>query len=420
MNQVICSLPFNTVYNMPSQYYKPCCWSQSESSSSPQDTTPMEYFKGEELSRIRKEMLVGEKTEFLEKYCSQCWKWEDTIQTSPRLDRIPSKTCLSAFDLDGKYLETDDRFVSIAINVYGNYCNLECYMCDSFLSSSRNAALKKLPDEWKNYRGTSSCNITSDENIITTNLGISNNKVSSNIIVFDSDIKKTNQHHFSQIIDEIVKYSKNINTIEVVGGEPILMKSHFILLDRLIECGESKNINLSYVSNMTMMNINELNDKYFKKFKHIHVQWSMEGIEKRNEWLRYPTNWKETVNNVKQFQKIVSNGTIRATMTPSILSVYTLKETCNWLYLNNLIDKDYKINNTLEKPYMLHPRHLPNEIKAEILPKLSKITQKISSLISLERSEEEFQRALRYFDDLDQSRGTDWKSTFPELAHYSK
>jgi organic radical activating enzyme len=411
MNEVICSLPFGTIHNMPSQYYKPCCWSNASTSSSPKDTTPMEHFNGEELSQIRKEMLAGEKTEFLRKYCNNCWRWEETLGSSPRTQNIPSEELISNFDLNGKFLETDDRFLKIAINVYGNYCNLECYMCHSELSSSRNSALKKLPSEWKNHCGMESYDIPSDEIIISTK---------PNLKLFDCDIKKTNHQQFNQIIDELVKYSKNIEKIEVIGGEPMLMKSHFILLDRLIECEEAKNIKLYYVSNMTMMNVTEVNDKYFKKFNRVHVQWSMEGLEKRNEWLRYPTRWKETVNNVKQFQKIVGNGIIRATMTPSILSVYTLKETCNWLYLNSLMDNQFIINNILEKPYMLHPRHLPNEIKEEILPKLSKITQKISSLISLERSEEEFQRALRYFDDLDQSRGTDWKSTFPELAHYSK
>jgi organic radical activating enzyme len=407
---------------MPSAYYKPCCWSQSDTSSSPQDTTPMEYFKGEELSQIRKEMLAGEKTEFLAQYCRRCWKWEDTIQDSPRLSHQPTKNCLSAFDLDGKYLETEKRFLNIGINVYGNYCNLECYMCNSFLSSSRNAALKKLPEEWQHYRGTDSYDIVSEETTFTRDLvGTDTDNTSPRkVTLFDSDIKKTNQNHFNQIIDELVQYSKNIQLISIIGGEPVLMKSHFILLDKLIECGEAKNIDLQYVSNMTLINVNELNDKYFKNFKSIQLQWSMEGLEKRNEWLRYPTNWKETVNNVKQFQKIVKNGTIFATMTPSILSVYTLKETCYWLYLNRLIDKNFTISNILDKPYMLHPRHLPNEIKEEILPKLSKITQKYYKLIVMERSEEEFQRALRYFDDLDQSRGTDWKSTFPELAHYSK
>jgi organic radical activating enzyme len=402
MNNVICQRPFNSIFNRTSGNYSPCCWSHTDSNLSPKDTTPFDYFKGEELSRIRKEMIVGEKTEFLNNYCKHCWRWEETLGSSPRTEIIPSEELISNFDSEGHYLKTEKRFLNIRISIYGNYCNLECYMCESFLSSSRNAALKKLPDEWKNYNGTK-----------PTYFETSNKE-------YDSDIQKIDKLQFDKIADELVKYSKNINSIAVVGGEPMLMKSHFIILDKLIENRESKNIHLKYISNMTLTNINELNDKYFKNFKDIYLQWSMEGLDKRNEWLRYPTNWKETVNNVKQFQKIVSNGTIIATMTPSILSVYTLKETCHWLYLNHLIDSSFTFNNILEHPHMLHPRHLPNEIKEEIIPKLSKLNQKFCNLISLERSEEEFQRSLRYFDDLDQSRGTDWKSTFPELAHYSK
>jgi len=36
-----------------------------------------------------------------------------------------------------------------------------------------------------------------------------------------------------------------------------------------------------------------------------------------------------------------------------------------------------------------------------------------------ERNEEEFSLAIKYCDALDKSRGTDWRSTFPEVAKYA-
>ena len=37
-----------------------------------------------------------------------------------------------------------------------------------------------------------------------------------------------------------------------------------------------------------------------------------------------------------------------------------------------------------------------------------------------ERSEECFQLAVQYADNLDKMRGTNWKTTFPEIAQYVK
>ena len=36
-----------------------------------------------------------------------------------------------------------------------------------------------------------------------------------------------------------------------------------------------------------------------------------------------------------------------------------------------------------------------------------------------ERSEYYFQLGIKYFDALDKSRGTNWRTTFPELACYT-
>jgi hypothetical protein len=191
MNKVICQRPFNSIFNRTSENYSPCCWSHIDSNLSPKDTTPFEYFEGEEMSRIRKEMLVGEKTEFLSSYCSKCWRWEETLGSSPRTQNKPTKELISNFDSEGHYLKTEKRFLNIRISIYGNYCNLECYMCQSVLSSSRNAALKKLPDEWKNYVGTKPIDFE-----------LSNKR-------YDPDIQKLDKLQFDKIIDEVLKYSKN-------------------------------------------------------------------------------------------------------------------------------------------------------------------------------------------------------------------
>jgi hypothetical protein len=82
-NKVICSKPFTTIHNQIGKNYTPCCWAR-KSQFGPQDTLPIDYFDSEEFRRIRKEMLVGEKTEFLESVCRICHNLENENNNSPR------------------------------------------------------------------------------------------------------------------------------------------------------------------------------------------------------------------------------------------------------------------------------------------------------------------------------------------------
>ena len=55
-NKVICSKPFNTIYNHPGRNYAPCCWG-IPMDDGPNNVLPIDYFNGEGLKRLRKEML---------------------------------------------------------------------------------------------------------------------------------------------------------------------------------------------------------------------------------------------------------------------------------------------------------------------------------------------------------------------------
>jgi hypothetical protein len=395
-NKVICSKPFTTIHNQIGKNYTPCCWAR-KSQFGPQDTLPIDYFDSEEFRRIRKEMLVGEKTEFLESVCRICHNLENENNNSPRQQFKLNKELLKNFNEDGSLKPTNNRFLTISINFYGNYCNLECYACEASNSTSRNAALKKLNPKWNNFK-----HLSVEDNLI-------------------SDIQRFDKDQFVKIVGQLIKYSHNISVIEIVGGEPMLMKSHFKLLDELILCGQSKNIILSYVSNMTLLGLDVM-QKYFEKFNYTYIQWSVDALEDRNYWLRYPTDWNSTTKNVFDVQNYLSQynkGKIQATITPSLLSIVTLKKTAIWLQLRKLFLPSNHIYNTLIDPKILRPRNLPLDLKQKIAMSVKSISKFHYNDLMQNGSEDDFNLAIEYFDDLDRSRGTNWRSTFPEVAKYA-
>jgi hypothetical protein len=172
---------------------------------------------------------------------------------------------------------------------------------------------------------------------------------------------------------------------------------------------------------MTLMTVSKMK-KYFDNFFHIRVQWSVDALGERNHWLRYPTNWDQTVQNafeVRDYLTKFCKGTVRSTITPSLFSITTFKETYEWLLFNDFSIPNQNHFNLISAPNFLSPQHLPQELKETIVPKILKLSKEHYNQLMFERDEDCFQMAVQYADKLDQMRGTDWKSTFPEIAQYA-
>jgi len=413
MNTVFCNRPFMEVMNkLDLNYYAPCCWFKRDKSlgldsyATPHETLPIDVFSGEFYSELRRDMLSGEKTKLLDVHCKACWEREEATGFSPRMiyqDFPPELR--EMFNDDGTYKPGDYRHLALRLNIFGNYCNLECFECIPRNSSSRTAAVKKLGDKWSN----------SEDVVLYAENGIKHK---------DDDIKKIDPEWFNKIISNILDNAHNIQELSFCGGEPALMRSHFEILDALVLSGHSKHIDLIYVSNMTIMNLSVL-QKYIDNFKRVYVLWSVDGLRAENSWLRYPTDWDKMMVNVCEMKEYLKNnkkGTIKATMTPSLFGIMGFDKLCKWLYLGGFIPSltDIDVVNNISFKSMVHQRHLPNELKEQISDKIEKLSPSLHKALWMDRDEEKFQLALQYATDLDNSRGTNWKEVFPELVPYLK
>jgi len=396
-NHVLCGYPFYAIRNGPSINYAPCCWARTKSVCGPQNTPAIDYFKSNIFNEMRRDMLRGEKSELLLDTCSLCYKNEKNNGSSARLQSGVDWNVLDNFDSDGKMIDTDNRFIKLELNAFGNHCNLECYECQPDNSSRREERLKKMGTKWQAILGKYS--------------------------FVDRDVKKKDKILWSEFVNDLVQHSKNIKMLSFCGGEPMSMVSHFDILDALIDSGDSKEIELYYVSNMTMFTLSKMR-KYIDKFKWMNIQWSVDGIGDRNYWLRYPTNWNNTVKNVLDVQQYFyytkpwKIGKIEATITPSLLGILKLKETVDWMNKHDLM-QDNPMINRIDEPKICQTRHLPDEIKHKIGDDVRSVSEYHYNDMMEQRDPYYFGLAIKYFDALDKSRGTDWRATFPELACYT-
>ena len=123
-NKTYCPMPFMHIYNGSDGSYDLCCHTRPHTDTSRKlrkrtvnDTLPFEHFMSKEMDDIRKKFLNGEKVDA----CHDCYELEKYNGRSKRIEYI---------NRHGKPTEPD-RLV-LKLRIFGNYCNLSCYMCHPF------------------------------------------------------------------------------------------------------------------------------------------------------------------------------------------------------------------------------------------------------------------------------------------------
>jgi len=413
-----CSFPFTNVRSQANSGYIPCCWSKrikdadtrevkKEYLKYPNDTTPLGgWFEGDFQTHLRKVMLAGEvKNDAIASlYCSRCTDRENVQGESPRTlqtDIGIARRIRESFDDEGN-MRKRNRIISFELNIWGVPCNLECYECNPEDSTTRKKRVKELVE---------------DNLFLGDELGLKNK--AKNV-----DIKKENKEQFYKIIKELVDNVDIIKKLSFCGGEPMLMTNHFELLDAIIATGHAKNIDLLYVSNMTLFTVEKMK-KYLDAFNWVHIQWSVNGIGAINNYLRYPTDWDTTTANVRSVKSYLESagiGEIRATFTPTVMSVPTIKETFEFLEAEGLKQREsngkFMIYNRVENPKMLRVRNIPDEVKNRIADDVLSVSEAVYNDMMLPTENRGWDKAKMYLDALDKSRGTNWREVFPELAKY--
>jgi sulfatase maturation enzyme AslB (radical SAM superfamily) len=151
--------------------------------------------------------------------------------------------------------------------------------------------------------------------------------------------------------NEIFSNFENLPLKEVyfAGGEPMMVK----YLDQILEKLDPS-VTLRFNTNATIMNPKVL--QLLKKFKKVIMSFSIDGIGKRNEYIRYGSKWNAIEKNVMtyaEFCKVDINPCI------SVLNAAYYDEIIDWS--TNLGFKIYE--NMLLQPDWLHVKNAPDQLK---------------------------------------------------------
>ena len=398
-DDTFCPLPWNHLGTHPHGGVTPCCISDMTAGKNRarnygedrdeffnlNDHNIETHMNSDYFKQIRKEML----NDIEPQACKRCYQEEGKGLESKRVYEskiykdINTDYASRITSEDGS-IPMDLRFVELRL---GNVCNVRCRTCNPASSSRWVADYKKIVDSLE--------------------------------FVNDGYSWLDHKHDFQWPEDEnfyedLYNCAPNMEVLYINGGEPTLIKAHWKFLEMLVESGRSKNIILWYNINMT--SIPDKAIPLWKEFKEARVCPSIDDLDHRNKYIRYPTEWSDVESNLDTILA-VPELTVRITQTVSAYSYIYLDEFLNWapcpVDMNFVYDPDY-----------LSPGILPPVVRHEAHTKFRKTMgnrHELGTLLSMYNDDDwdevKWEHFCRYNDELDKIRQHEegWREIFPEL-----
>lgn len=375
-SKTFCIYPWVHQYVGPPGDVKPCCvFQQNDQLGSLKENTLKEIWNSEETKKLRLDMLNGEKP----KGCDICWNREDIVYKTHRVDANQNLFKEDVYDLvnmtqeDGSLPVHELRYIDARWN---NLCNLKCRTCGPRFSTSWIEDHAKLFDR------------TIDEV-----------KASGDAFQFSGKTE-------TQLLEEILQHVPYLKQIYFAGGEPLMQIEHYKVLEELIRIGHtgsaSRPLVINYNTNFSQLKLGKHNAlEYWKHFKNLKVNASLDGSHERAEYWRKGTDWNTVVNNRKRMMIECPNTEFKISFTLSWPNAYNLlsfhKE---WVKLGLIRPFDISIN-LLEVPPYLSIKHIPTwkkkKIEALFLDHLSWLETEPNT----ERIQQEYKDAIKFMYSVD-------------------
>lgn len=166
----------------------------------------------------------------------------------------------------------------------------------------------------------------------------------------------------------------SIAQLGFVGGEPLLEKTNFKILENLLAAGNTDCF-ISIVTNGSV-NLKQHQIDLLKQFKNLNICLSIDGVGPIFEYMRYPLKWPTLLTNIEVFKSITNNISVSAMI--SNLNILYLTELLDFFHSNNL---NY-LCKQIEYPVMFSPGNLPANVKQTIIDKNSKYKQQVVGFLN--------------------------------------
>lgn len=409
MSKTFCPLPWIHLATRPNGDVRVCCTANASGAGvvdskeeglvkqdgvtmNLRDHTIEEVWNSQQMRHTRLQMLKGE----IPESCKKCFVEEANGIDSKRI--WETKVWKERLDIESIVNQTKDNG-SLPVNIpyfdlrLGNLCQLKCIMCSPHDSSSW---IKDWKQQYPKYK---TIELKQDQ-------------------AWDINFDYT-WYKKGSFLETMRNQAESIKELYFAGGEPLLIPEHYNILEFMVESNNAKNCILRYNSNGL-----EISDRLLKlwdHFKQVKFNFSVDAYGDKNDYIRYPSKWKDIETNLRLLDETGDNVVINLACAVQALNVLYIDELARW-----------KLNNGFKKinlaPYGagvigLHLVYLPSYLNIRVLPMelkqiaADRITRFIKTVDTDEFINNSYGRQ-RWEGIIKYMLEEDWSSKLPSLVEY--
>lgn len=309
------------------------------------------------LTNLREKFNRGEKP----KECSVCWKSEEMGRKSRRQASIEYWHMMHGPEIDRKTELEGIDFHSTWI------CNLACIMCCPENSS-----------KWAAELGI--------KNI--EEIGRSSRKYNDFMSYLDFD---------------------NLTRAHFNGGEPLINDEHLLILDKI----KSNQVIASYQTNGTVKP-SEKTIEAWKKLKMLKMYFSIDGIGRGFNYIRWPGDWDEVEENILWYRETFPDMILGFNVTIGAYNLFELSDIYDWFYKNLATNKS---GDRSDFSWQLANNFDVRQIRTDVRDAAVKTFsdnpyfEGLSYYLQTVLPDEYDGKWISKLEEIDRRRGTDWKKS---------
>ena len=311
-----CMMPWIHLHMWPAGTTYPCCMSDpAHPVGDTQTQSLQEIWNGPEMRELRMNMLQDTPS----KECRRCYELEENGMGTLRQGSINNFgknhwDKVEATGDDGSAGDVNMAYMDIR---FSNLCNLKCRSCGPQFSSSWFEDHKAIYGKLDHPK----------------------------ILQVRDEMRS--------FLDELDPLLESVERVYWAGGEPLITKEHYNILDKWIAMGK-RDVSMDYTTNFTQMYYKKKTAfDYWNKFENVRVAASLDANHARGEYLRKNMVWSEVVQNRRTM--IEQCPHVYFELTPTV-SVYNVLNICDfhkeWIEEGLLEPSNIRINILLDPTYM--------------------------------------------------------------------
>jgi MoaA/NifB/PqqE/SkfB family radical SAM enzyme len=376
----MCPKPFVGIFTESTGEILPCCELHKSSHvlgdlKTVEKNSFKDFYHSQPMVRLRNAMKNNNDKDYVNEVCKNCISRENHNLDSGRTISIKKYFNVHKHKKEEleKIIETETpTFIQspLLMSLGQGQCNLKCGMCGDTVSSARRRESIELGEINSSFPLTRISNCDS----------------------FKKDI--------DWMLDNCLEF-------ELPEGEPLMLNISYDILKKL-----NKNVHIEVSTNGTI-DVNKFIE-HTKEFDKVDVFVSIEGGEKVNSYIRYPSDW-DTI--IKNFDKLFScsNFNVKFISTLNALNVGKFTE-----LKSDIGDRPWTEGNLIWYNYPWMLSSIPDDVKEIYLDDLNRFgNTKIFNLVKeAVYNEKHMLELMRHCKRRDKLRGTYLLDVFPEWKNY--